>query len=112
MLSSHTPGCASTPRRPRTSACRATSSSSLIPQFLDRPNVLGIGEIGLNKNTRNEAIIFQEHLDLAASTNELILIQWWPRRCDSPPGATSVFQHLRQRVLEDLRGELHGADLS
>jgi predicted metal-dependent TIM-barrel fold hydrolase len=47
---------------------------ALIPQFLARPNVLGIGEIGLNKNTRNEAIVFQEHLDLAARTNELILI--------------------------------------
>src|SRR4029453_4167553 len=27
---------------------------SLIPEFLDKPNVLGIGEIGLNKNTMNE----------------------------------------------------------
>jgi len=47
---------------------------SLIPEFLKCPNVLGIGEIGLNKNTANEATIFQEHLDLAAKTNELILI--------------------------------------
>src|SRR5947209_4618968 len=27
---------------------------AIIPKFLDRPNVLGIGEIGLNKNSRNE----------------------------------------------------------
>ena len=27
---------------------------AMIPEFLDRPGVLGIGEIGLNKNTRNE----------------------------------------------------------
>jgi predicted metal-dependent TIM-barrel fold hydrolase len=47
---------------------------SLIPEFLNKPNVLGIGEIGLNKNTLNEATIFQEHLDLAAKTNELVLI--------------------------------------
>jgi hypothetical protein len=47
---------------------------ALIPEYLHKPNVLGIGEIGLNKNTRNESIIFQEHLDLAARTNELILI--------------------------------------
>jgi hypothetical protein len=46
----------------------------LIPEFLDRPNVLGIGEIGLNKNTSNEATIFLEHLDLAAKRNELILV--------------------------------------
>lgn len=47
---------------------------ALIPEFLDKPNVLGIGEIGLNKNTANEATIFQEHVDLAMKTNELILI--------------------------------------
>jgi uncharacterized protein len=47
---------------------------ALIPQYLDKPNVLGIGEIGLNKNTANEATIFQEHVDLAMKTNELILI--------------------------------------
>jgi predicted metal-dependent TIM-barrel fold hydrolase len=47
---------------------------SLIPEFLKCPNVLGIGEIGLNKNTVNEATIFQEHLDLATKTDELILI--------------------------------------
>src|SRR6476646_552565 len=39
---------------------------AMIPEFLDKPNVLGIGEIGLNKNTRNESIVFLEHLDLAA----------------------------------------------
>ncbi|MCE9548535.1 MAG: TatD family hydrolase [Planctomycetia bacterium] len=47
---------------------------AMIPEFLDRPGVLGIGEIGLNKNTRNEATVFLEHLDLAAKTNEQILI--------------------------------------
>jgi predicted metal-dependent TIM-barrel fold hydrolase len=47
---------------------------ALIPEYLNRPNVLGIGEIGLNKNTANEATIFQEHVDLAMKTNELILI--------------------------------------
>src|SRR4051812_9927940 len=36
----------------------------ILPEFLDRPNVLGVGEIGLNKNTRNEATIFQEQVDL------------------------------------------------
>lgn len=47
---------------------------AMIPEFLKKKNVLGIGEIGLNKNTRNEAIVFQEHVDLAMKTNELILI--------------------------------------
>src|SRR5438270_12537807 len=30
----------------------------LIPEFLSKPNVLGIGEIGLNKNSANEATEF------------------------------------------------------
>ncbi len=47
---------------------------SLIPEFLDRPGVLGIGEIGLNKNTPNETTIFTEQVDFAASRDELILI--------------------------------------
>src|ERR1044072_6183917 len=47
---------------------------ALIPEFLQKPNVLGIGEIGLNKNTKNEATVFQEHVDLAMKTGELILI--------------------------------------
>jgi predicted metal-dependent TIM-barrel fold hydrolase len=47
---------------------------AMIPEFLNKPGVLGIGEIGLNKNTRNESIVFLEHLDLAMKTNEQILI--------------------------------------
>ncbi|MFN7805046.1 MAG: TatD family hydrolase [Planctomycetaceae bacterium] len=47
---------------------------AMIPEFLGKPNVLGIGEIGLNKNTLNEATVFREQVDLAMKTNELILI--------------------------------------
>jgi len=39
---------------------------ALIPQFLDRLNVLGIGEIGLNKNSRNELRVLELQVDLAA----------------------------------------------
>jgi hypothetical protein len=46
----------------------------VIPQFLDRPNVLGIGEIGLNKNSRNELAVFEKHVDLAVRRKQLILI--------------------------------------
>ncbi len=46
----------------------------LIPQFLDRPNVLGIGEIGLNKNSRNELRVLEQHVDLAARHDQLILV--------------------------------------
>ena len=47
---------------------------TLIPEFLDRSNVLGIGEIGLNKNSKNELTIFEEHLGLAQRLDQLILI--------------------------------------
>ncbi|MEM1225599.1 MAG: TatD family hydrolase [Planctomycetota bacterium] len=46
----------------------------MIPEFLDRPGVLGIGEIGLNKNTKNEATVFLEHIELAVTHDQPILI--------------------------------------
>jgi len=47
---------------------------ALIPRFLDRPNVLGIGEIGLNKNSRNELKVLEMHVELAARHNQMILV--------------------------------------
>ncbi len=80
---------------------------AMIPEFLSRPNVLGIGEIGLNKNTRNEAIVFLEHLDLAARMNELVLIHT-PHLADKHQGTRMILDMLagetrleRQRVLVD-----------
>jgi len=48
---------------------------SIIPEFLDRPNVLGIGEIGLNKNSRNEDKVLEMHVDLAARRQQRIPVQ-------------------------------------
>ena len=47
---------------------------AMIPQFLECPNVLGIGEIGLNKNTRNEMAVLEKHVALAAEHDQLILV--------------------------------------
>jgi predicted metal-dependent TIM-barrel fold hydrolase len=47
---------------------------ALLPRFLNRPNVLGIGEIGLNKNSRNELRVFELQVELAARHNQLILV--------------------------------------
>ena len=47
---------------------------SLIPKFIGCANVLGIGEIGLNKNSRNELKILEAHVDLAARHEQLILV--------------------------------------
>ena len=67
---------------------------AMIPEFLDRPNVLGIGEIGPNKNTRNEATIFQEHVDLAMKTDELILIHT-PHLEDKYKGTRMIIDMLK-----------------
>lgn len=45
-----------------------------IPKYLDRPNVLGIGEIGMNRVTRNEIRTFLDHTELALEHSVLILI--------------------------------------
>lgn len=66
----------------------------LIPEFLDRPNVLGIGEIGLNKNTLNESTIFQEHVDLAVRLNQQILIHT-PHLQDKFKGTHMIVDMLR-----------------
>ncbi|MEM7261512.1 MAG: TatD family hydrolase [Planctomycetota bacterium] len=47
---------------------------SIIPDFLERPNVLGIGEIGLNKNTKNELTVLEDHIALAEKHDQLILV--------------------------------------
>ncbi|HUE73470.1 MAG TPA: TatD family hydrolase [Pirellulaceae bacterium] len=80
---------------------------AMIPEFLDKPNVLGIGEIGLNKNTKNEAIVFLEHLDLAAKYDQQILIHT-PHLEDKYQGTRMILDMLigdsrldRSRVLVD-----------
>ncbi len=47
---------------------------ALIPEFLTRPTVLGIGEIGLNKNSKNELAILEAQINLAAEHKQLILV--------------------------------------
>lgn len=47
---------------------------SLIPEFLKCESVLGIGEIGLNKNTKNELIILEEQIALAEQHNQMVLV--------------------------------------
>ncbi len=79
----------------------------IIPEFLDKPNVLGIGEIGLNKNTANEAVVFEEHLQLAVDHQQLVLIHT-PHLEDKYQGTRMILDMLanqpglqRERVLVD-----------
>ncbi|QDS94331.1 TatD related DNase [Roseimaritima multifibrata] len=80
---------------------------AMIPEFLDAPGVLGIGEIGLNKNTRNESIIFLEHMELAIAHQQPILIHT-PHLEDKYKGTRMILDMLngdsridRSRVLVD-----------
>jgi predicted metal-dependent TIM-barrel fold hydrolase len=80
---------------------------AMIPEFLDRPNVLGIGEIGLNKNTKNEATVFLEHVALAVEHHQQILIHT-PHLEDKYQGTRMILDMLtgdsrldRSRVLVD-----------
>ena len=66
----------------------------IIPQFLDRPGVLGIGEIGLNKNSRNELFILERHVDLAARHDQLILVHT-PHLEDKLKGTHLIVQALK-----------------
>ncbi len=72
----------------------ATEVLGLIPQFLDRPNVLGIGEIGLNKNSRNELQVLEMHVDLAARHDQLILVHT-PHLEDKLKGTRLIIDTLR-----------------
>ena len=80
---------------------------SIIPSFLDRPNVLGIGEIGLNKNTKNELVILEEHIALAQRFDQLILVHT-PHLEDKLKGTRLIIDAIKrngnidpQRVLVD-----------
>ncbi|MEQ1852115.1 MAG: TatD family hydrolase [Chthoniobacteraceae bacterium] len=67
---------------------------SIIPEFLQRPTVLGIGEIGLNKNTRNELKVLEKHVDLAARHDQLILVHT-PHLEDKLKGTRLILDVLR-----------------
>lgn len=85
----------------------ATEVLSIIPEFLGAPTVLGIGEIGLNKNSRNELKVLEMHVDLAARTGQLILVHT-PHLEDKWKGTRLILDVLRadsrirpERVLID-----------
>jgi predicted metal-dependent TIM-barrel fold hydrolase len=89
---------------------------ALIPQFLDRPTVLGIGEIGLNKNSKNEIKVLEWHVELAARHGQLILVHT-PHLEDKLKGTRLILDVLRsdrrirpERVIID-HVEEHTVDL-
>jgi uncharacterized protein len=52
----------------------STAVLKRLPKLLDAPSVLGIGEIGLNRVTRNEVATYTEQVAMAAELRQLVLI--------------------------------------
>lgn len=67
----------------------------IIPQFLSRPNVLGVGEIGLNKNSKSELTILEEQIALAAAHDQLILVHT-PHLEDKLKGTKLIIDAIRR----------------
>lgn len=67
---------------------------AMLPEFLDRANALGVGEIGLNKNTRNEVSTLELLIDLALSRNEQMLFHT-PHLADKYQGTRMILDLLR-----------------
>ena len=67
---------------------------AIIPEFLSAPTVLGIGEIGLNKNTVSELAIFEEHVALARKHDLPILVHT-PHLEDKRKGTRLIIDALK-----------------
>ncbi len=67
----------------------------LLPEFLDKPNVLGVGEIGLNKNSKNEMAILEAQIALAVEYDRLILVHT-PHLEDKLKGTRLILDALRR----------------
>lgn len=95
---------------PKEADDRAVASEvlPLIPEYLDRPNILGIGEIGLNRVTRNEVQTFEEQVDLAIGHDHLPIMIHTPHLEDKLKGTRVILDSLAserrlrpERVLVD-----------
>ncbi len=67
---------------------------ALLPEFLDLPSVLGVGEIGLHKNTKNEVTTLLELIDLGMKREEQLLFHT-PHLEDKYKGTRIILDILR-----------------
>lgn len=82
----------------------------LIPGYLERPNVLGIGEIGLNRVTRNELASFRDQVELALEHEQLIHIHT-PHLEDKWKGTRAIVDALAaERRVEPRRAMVDHAE--
>ncbi len=67
---------------------------AMLPEFLERPSVLGVGEIGLHKCTKNEVTTLLELIDLAMRRDEQMLFHT-PHLEDKYTGTRMILDLLR-----------------
>jgi len=67
---------------------------ALLPEFLDKPEVLGLGEIGLHKCTKNEVTTLLELIELGMKRDEQLLFHT-PHLEDKYKGTRMILDILR-----------------
>jgi predicted metal-dependent TIM-barrel fold hydrolase len=78
----------------------AREAIAMVPEFLERPNVLGIGEIGLNKCTKNEITVLTELIGLALERGEQMLFHT-PHLAEKHRGTRIILDLLRAEPKTD-----------
>jgi uncharacterized protein len=73
-----------------------------MPDFFDKPNVLGVGETGLHKSSRSECEIMEAQVDLAIRYNQLLLIHT-PHLADKLRGTKRILDILRGMPVDPAR---------
>jgi predicted metal-dependent TIM-barrel fold hydrolase len=73
---------------------------ALLPEFLDKPDVLGLGEIGLHKCTNNEVTTLEELIELAIARGEQMLFHT-PHLEDKYKGTRMIIDILRNHSRVD-----------
>ena len=73
-----------------------------MPEFFQKPTVLGVGEIGFHLTTKNEQEIFEAQLELAIEHNQLVVIHT-PHLHDKVRGTRRTMDVLRNMNVEPAR---------
>ena len=73
-----------------------------MPAFFDKPTVLGVGEIGFHKTTRNEEEIFSAQVEMAMEHDQLILIHT-PHLQDKVRGTRRTLDVLKELKVDPSR---------
>ena len=73
-----------------------------MPEFLNKPTCLGVGETGLHKSTPNEIVGLQAHVEMAMKHDQLVLIHT-PHLSDKAHGTKTVIDVLGEMDIDRSR---------